>query len=223
MAYDYGHERSKFPHKHFTQISDLIGDTISAAVPNIAPSSPPADSQSTQPEPILPFNPSECGVVHLAPIPSKPSSVDRGSQRSRSRHRSQNSPLSTTPSSQYKRQHLDSGVSSDASGSNSESQSQYFTGDSESASGSGSRGAGSTEDSKRSSSASVVSMRYEHVEDGNYLVVGREGQLTRCEEEPIRTPGAVQGFGVLIAIDEDIENGNLIVRQVSEVNIFIGR
>lgn len=35
--------------------------------------------------------------------------------------------------------------------------------------------------------------------------------------QPIRTPGAVQGFGVLIAVKEDEVSGNLIVRQVSEV------
>ena len=35
--------------------------------------------------------------------------------------------------------------------------------------------------------------------------------------QPIRTPGAVQGFGILIAVEEDYDTGNLIVRQVSEV------
>ena len=35
--------------------------------------------------------------------------------------------------------------------------------------------------------------------------------------QPIHAPGAVQGFGVLIAVEEDDETGNLIVRQVSEV------
>ena len=47
--------------------------------------------------------------------------------------------------------------------------------------------------------------------------MGREGTLTRCEDEPIRTPGAVQGFGVLVALQEDEDTGNLLVRQVSEV------
>lgn len=36
--------------------------------------------------------------------------------------------------------------------------------------------------------------------------------------QPIRTPGAVQGFGVLVAVEEDLETGNLLVRQVSEVS-----
>ena len=35
--------------------------------------------------------------------------------------------------------------------------------------------------------------------------------------QPIHAPGAVQGFGVLIAVEEDDETGNPIVRQVSEV------
>ncbi|KAG8724687.1 Light-sensor Protein kinase [Ceratobasidium sp. 395] len=49
------------------------------------------------------------------------------------------------------------------------------------------------------------------------VVVGREGQLARCEDEPIRVPGAVHGFDVLIALEEeDYETGNLVVRQVSE-------
>ncbi|KAI0088500.1 hypothetical protein BDY19DRAFT_947972 [Irpex rosettiformis] len=84
---------------------------------------------------------------------------------------------------------------------------------SSSISGSGSCSAvGSLEDS------SHTTFRYQHVENegGHHLIVGREGKLTKCEDEPIRTPGAVQGFGVLIAVEEDLETGNLSVRQVSE-------
>ncbi|KAF9220495.1 hypothetical protein BS17DRAFT_797672 [Gyrodon lividus] len=60
--------------------------------------------------------------------------------------------------------------------------------------------------------------RYTHVEDenGHHVVTGRKGVLTRCEDEPIRTPGAVQCFGVLIAVEEDEKAGLLVVRQVSE-------
>ncbi|KEP47962.1 putative phytochrome-like histidine kinase [Rhizoctonia solani 123E] len=67
-------------------------------------------------------------------------------------------------------------------------------------------------------SQELVTVRFQHVEDedGHHVVVGREGRLTRCEDEPIRVPGAVQGFGVLIAVEEDFETGNLVVRQVSE-------
>lgn len=64
----------------------------------------------------------------------------------------------------------------------------------------------------------AVTMRFEHVttEEGHHLVAGREGKLSRCQDEPITTPGAVQGFGVLIVLEEDYETGNLEVRQVSE-------
>ncbi|KZT12155.1 uncharacterized protein LAESUDRAFT_720129 [Laetiporus sulphureus 93-53] len=68
------------------------------------------------------------------------------------------------------------------------------------------------------SDAPHIAFRYTHMEDehGHHLILGREGKLTKCEDEPIRTPGAVQGFGVLIAVEEDEETGNLSVRQVSE-------
>ncbi|QRW20362.1 protein-histidine kinase [Rhizoctonia solani] len=61
-------------------------------------------------------------------------------------------------------------------------------------------------------SQELVTVRFQHVqdEDGHHVVVGREGRLTRCEDEPIRVPGAVQGFGVLIAVEEDYETGNLV-------------
>lgn len=67
----------------------------------------------------------------------------------------------------------------------------------------------------------LITVRFQHVQDehGNHVVVGREGRLARCEDEPIRVPGAVQGFGVLIALEEDYETGNLVVRQVSEVRL----
>jgi len=92
---------------------------------------------------------------------------------------------------------------------------------------------------------SHVTFRFEHREDGNghHVVIGREGKLSRCEDEvrvssfcaallrvvhrnsfivrmgvyqPIRTPGAVQGFGVLVVVQEDTEGDQLLVRQVSE-------
>jgi len=66
----------------------------------------------------------------------------------------------------------------------------------------------------------IVTFRFEHSQntDGHHVVVGREGILRRCEDEPITTPGAVQGFGVLMVLEEDYETGDLIVRQVSEVS-----
>ncbi|WVQ76469.1 hypothetical protein IAR50_006137 [Cryptococcus sp. DSM 104548] len=64
----------------------------------------------------------------------------------------------------------------------------------------------------------TLTARFEYVltEDGHHVVNGREGVLKRCEDEPISTPGAIQGFGALMVLEEDVENGNLEVRQVSE-------
>ncbi|KAK0188256.1 phytochrome-like protein [Armillaria mellea] len=62
----------------------------------------------------------------------------------------------------------------------------------------------------------LFTVRFQAMQDehGHHVVLGREGKLTRCEDEPIRTPGAVQGFGVLIVVDE--KDDVLVVRQVSE-------
>ncbi|KAL0578951.1 hypothetical protein V5O48_003043 [Marasmius crinis-equi] len=67
-----------------------------------------------------------------------------------------------------------------------------------------------------SSAPPLATVRFRHHQDenGNHVVTGREGELTACEDEPIRTPGAVQGFGVLIAVQE--LGDRLFVRQVSE-------
>ncbi|KAJ6439692.1 putative phytochrome-like histidine kinase [Purpureocillium lavendulum] len=84
-------------------------------------------------------------------------------------------------------------------------------------------------DAPRQSSASVVSghqslaelphvtTRFTHVEteDGHAVITGRDGVLQQCEDEPIHTPGAVQGFGVLLAFREE-QDGSFAVRYVSE-------
>ncbi|WVR03334.1 hypothetical protein IAU60_000325 [Kwoniella sp. DSM 27419] len=64
----------------------------------------------------------------------------------------------------------------------------------------------------------IVTFRFEHVAtgDGHHVVVGREGKLRQCEDEPITTPGAVQGFGVLMVLEDDYDSGCLTIRQVSE-------
>ncbi|KAI7139079.1 hypothetical protein KC337_g117 [Hortaea werneckii] len=64
----------------------------------------------------------------------------------------------------------------------------------------------------------LVTARFKHIvtEGGHAIVTGRDGEtLQRCEDEPIHIPGAVQGFGLLIALEEESE-GRLIVRVVSE-------
>ncbi|BGP34373.1 hypothetical protein JCM10296v2_006192 [Rhodotorula toruloides] len=69
----------------------------------------------------------------------------------------------------------------------------------------------------------LMTSRFEHqvTEDGQILVLtGREGQLERCEDEPIHAPGAVQAFGVLIAFDLE-EDERMKVQQVSENSGFV--
>ncbi|KAK7508780.1 uncharacterized protein IWZ02DRAFT_489296 [Phyllosticta citriasiana] len=64
----------------------------------------------------------------------------------------------------------------------------------------------------------LVTARFKHVvtEGGHAVITGRGGEtLQRCEDEPIHIPGAVQGFGMLVALEEE-SDGKLIVRIVSE-------
>jgi hypothetical protein len=71
---------------------------------------------------------------------------------------------------------------------------------------------------RRESISGLVTSRFRHVvtEDGHAIITGREGEpLTRCEDEPIHIPGAVQTFGLLVALEEK-EDDQLIVRIVSE-------
>ena len=77
--------------------------------------------------------------------------------------------------------------------------------------------------SSQQSGSPMVTMRFEHREDenGHHVLVGREGKLTRCGDEPIRIPGAVQGFGVLMVLHDDRKTGKLPVRQVSEVSLSL--
>lgn len=62
-----------------------------------------------------------------------------------------------------------------------------------------------------------ITSRFTHVvtDDGHALITGRDGVIQRCEDEPIHTPGAIQGFGVLLAIREE-NDGCFIVRYTSE-------
>ncbi|KNZ63517.1 hypothetical protein VP01_1133g4 [Puccinia sorghi] len=47
-----------------------------------------------------------------------------------------------------------------------------------------------------------ITTRFEYQQNDEDLLIltGRKGEFTTCEDEPIRIPGAVQGFGVLIAV-----------------------
>jgi len=79
---------------------------------------------------------------------------------------------------------------------------------------------GEDEDESTEDDEPIITFRFEHKQDtdGHHVVVGREGVLRCCEDEPITTPGAVQGFGVLMVLEEEYETGDLVVRQVSEVS-----
>jgi len=64
----------------------------------------------------------------------------------------------------------------------------------------------------------LVTARFKHVvtEGGHAVITGRDGEtLQRCEDEPIHIPGAIQSFGLIIALREDAE-GRFVVRVVSE-------
>ncbi|XP_044719092.1 phytochrome domain-containing protein [Hirsutella rhossiliensis] len=62
-----------------------------------------------------------------------------------------------------------------------------------------------------------VATRFTHIktEDGHAVITGRDGVLQQCEDEAIHAPGAVQGFGVLLALREECD-GSFAVRYVSE-------
>lgn len=63
----------------------------------------------------------------------------------------------------------------------------------------------------------LMTTRFKHVttDDGHLVITGRDGTIQRCEDEPIHTPGAVQGFGLLLAIREEAD-GRFTVRYASE-------
>jgi light-regulated signal transduction histidine kinase (bacteriophytochrome) len=71
----------------------------------------------------------------------------------------------------------------------------------------------------------LYTARFKHVitSEGHAIITGRDGEtLQRCEDEPIHIPGAIQGFGMLIALREEAD-GTLGVRIVSEnSHRFIG-
>lgn len=64
----------------------------------------------------------------------------------------------------------------------------------------------------------LITARFKHTvtEGGHAIITGRDGDtLQRCEDEPIHIPGAIQSFGLLIALHEE-DGGKFKVRIVSE-------
>ncbi|KAJ5833937.1 CheY-like superfamily [Penicillium riverlandense] len=65
---------------------------------------------------------------------------------------------------------------------------------------------------------SHMTSRFKHVmtESGHAVITGRDGaKFQYCEDEPIRIPGAIQSFGVMIAMREESPN-QLVVHVASE-------
>lgn len=64
---------------------------------------------------------------------------------------------------------------------------------------------------------SLVATRFEHAltEEGHFVITGRGTEMVRCEDEPIRTPGAIQGFGMLLTLKEE-EPDRFVVHHASE-------
>lgn len=64
----------------------------------------------------------------------------------------------------------------------------------------------------------MITSRFQHVvtAEGHAVIAGRdEKALRRCEDEPIHIPGAIQSFGLLVALREE-DDGKLSVEVVSE-------
>ncbi|EMD39682.1 histidine kinase [Gelatoporia subvermispora B] len=195
-----------------TQISEVAAEGFSVVAPtaSILPGvlpRPPELSRGSSPS-----NFSQSGIVHLPPIGTRPSS-SHGSRSVGSSARGRTSRISgecpvTSPAQSANSAQNDVEAMQLSSDQASRPSSPLPSMSGSSSSMTGSSGSG----------VPHVTFRYQHVEDedGHHLIVGREGELTKCEDEPIRAPGAVQGFGILIAVEEDEETGNLVVRQVSE-------
>jgi light-regulated signal transduction histidine kinase (bacteriophytochrome) len=63
----------------------------------------------------------------------------------------------------------------------------------------------------------LLTTRFKHAmtDEGHALITGRDGVLQRCEDEPIHTPGAIQAFGLLVAVREETDS-SFSVRYCSE-------
>jgi light-regulated signal transduction histidine kinase (bacteriophytochrome) len=64
----------------------------------------------------------------------------------------------------------------------------------------------------------LITPRFEHIvtQNGHAIITGRAGApFQYCEDEPIRIPGAIQSFGVMLVLREESPN-QLVVRVVSE-------
>ncbi|KAH9922613.1 uncharacterized protein B0H18DRAFT_1017063 [Fomitopsis serialis] len=190
---------------HPPQFSDFASEAFHEVAPDFLPL--PDDNHSNY-DAVLHGRFSQSGIVHLPPLdstsgsnPSAPSTISPSSSRGcASRDSAVGSDRSAIQTSLGEAEvvKMPSAQEPDAAPSEMKASDSSSSGDS----GEGPR----------------IAFRYTHAEDedGHHLIVGREGELVKCEDEPIRTPGAVQGYGILIAVEEDEETGDLVVRQASE-------
>ncbi|KAK0201594.1 hypothetical protein DFS33DRAFT_1348574 [Desarmillaria ectypa] len=190
---------------HSTSFPSVTSDDLAESNPHHLPAFPAitqdvsaSTSTSLIPEATsLLFNPSELGLVHLGPIPSLSSHSNKSGSLHSSSSRTEIFPGCTSDVSERPDISTlgdDNGLNASAEDGGSHSGSQISL----------------------VSEEPLFTVRFQAMQDeyGHHIVLGREGKLTRCEDEPIRTPGAVQGFGVLIVVDE--QDDVLVVRQVSE-------
>ena len=75
-------------------------------------------------------------------------------------------------------------------------------------------------ESNKQTYAKTVKFKSVETKDGHVIITGHSDKPISCEAEPIHAPGAIQGFGALVAVKE-AENGDLIVRMVSENSMEI--
>lgn len=161
-------EMDELDHKHITQVTQLSGDIFSTI-----PMGPPI-SLSEQ----LPFNLSQYGLVHLPPLPCNGFNSDDHSETSGAN----SSQYSTAPSTQNSLIPADPSSQSATLPSSPKPRSHHvLESDFESQDESALPGSSAS----RSDSEPLTNMRYRHREDenGHHLVIGREGQLTSCEDE----------------------------------------
>jgi len=80
-----------------------------------------------------------------------------------------------------------------------------------------------TANPEEAETSAFITARHRHImsEEGHMIITGIAGaeKIQRCEDEPIHIPGAVQGFGCLVALREQDEEF-LEIRVVSEVYHF---
>ncbi|KAL5520100.1 hypothetical protein ACEPAG_1760 [Sanghuangporus baumii] len=207
-------DADEYDPRHPEPISSAGAEVLATAytTPSLRMPQPLQAASGDEPAHSKPIDFSQSGIVHLPPLSSRGES-ERGSSASggslisnRQARQSVQSPFSGSGSDPWGRS--DRGKSSG--------------GEAVLSGLSGTDSTGETQDqapsSNMSTSSELVTFRFEYVvdENGFHVLTGREGTLQKCEDEPIHAPGAVQGFGVLIAVEEDDNTGNLVVRQVSE-------